>query len=47
MDFEGHNTFAGAGTAARKDLELYLQKHDKLLAAILESAAQAIIAVGR
>ncbi len=35
------------GAATRKDLELYLQKHVKLSAALLESAAQAILSVDR
>jgi hypothetical protein len=47
MDEEGRGTNAAAGTAARKDLELYLQSHDGLLAALLESAAQAILSVDR
>ncbi len=47
MDIEGQRTNTGAGTAARKDLEVYLQSQDKLLAALLESAAQAILSVDR
>lgn len=35
------------GAATRKDLEDYLQKHDKLLPALLDSAAQAILSVDR
>ncbi len=45
MDGEGQGGNPGAGTAARKDLGLYLQSHIKLLAALLESAAQAILSV--
>ncbi len=33
------------GATARKDLELYLQRHEKLLPALLDSAAQAILGV--
>jgi PAS domain S-box-containing protein len=47
MDEQGQNTVPGTGAAAQKDLELYLQTHDKLLAALLESAAQAILSVNR
>ncbi len=36
-----------AGAAARKDIEGLLQKSDKMLAAILESASQAILSVDR
>jgi hypothetical protein len=46
MSGEGPTSTPG-GAAARKDLELYLQKHDKLLSALLESAAQAILSVDR
>jgi two-component system cell cycle sensor histidine kinase/response regulator CckA len=38
---------ASAGAAARKDFEVLLQKSDKMLAAILESASQAIVCVDR
>jgi two-component system cell cycle sensor histidine kinase/response regulator CckA len=41
MDSEGRP----AGASARKDLELYLQRHEKLLPALLDSAAQAILGV--
>jgi len=47
MDKEGQGAQPGGGAAARKDLGLYLQSHDKLLAALLESAAQAILSVDR
>jgi hypothetical protein len=47
MDNEGPSTNPSAGAATRKDLQLYLQSHGKLLAALLESAAQAILSVDR
>ncbi len=47
MDKEGQRTNPGSGAATQKDLELYLQKHDKLVSALLESAAQAILSVDR
>ncbi len=47
MDIEGRNPFSYTGAAARKDLELYLQSHDKMLVALLESAAQAIVTTDR
>ncbi len=47
MDKEGQSVNPGAGAAAQKDLGLYLQKHEKLLPALLESAAQAILSIDR
>jgi hypothetical protein len=47
MDFEGPNTFSRAGAATRKDLDSYLQTNGKMLVALLESAAQAVVAVDR
>src|ERR1700690_4269240 len=45
MEPEGQGGNPGAGAASRKDIELYLQSHNKLLTALLESAAQAILSV--
>jgi len=45
MKTEGQGGNPGTGAATRKDLELYLQSHNKLLTALLESAAQAILSV--
>jgi len=45
MHTEGQGSNPGGGAVARKDLGLYLQSHNKLLAALLESAAQAILSV--
>ena len=38
---------SGSCAASRKDLEDYLQRHEKLLPALLDSAAQAILSVDR
>ncbi len=38
---------SGSGATARKDLEYYLRTHEKLLPALLDSAAQAILSVDR
>jgi two-component system cell cycle sensor histidine kinase/response regulator CckA len=47
MATEGQTGNPPAGAAAWKDLELYLQQHDKFLVALLESAAQAILSTDR
>ena len=47
MQTNNPNRPSGPGAASRKDLEDYLQRHEKLLPALLDSAAQAILSVDR
>jgi PAS domain S-box-containing protein len=47
MQTNNPNPPSGPGAASRKDLEDYLQRHEKLLPALLDSAAQAILSVDR
>ena len=47
MDFAPSEPPNFAGAAARKDMELYLQQHESLVSALLDSAAQAILGVDR
>jgi PAS domain S-box-containing protein len=47
MQPEETRVTTGSGAEARKDLEEYLQKHERFLPALLDSAAQAILGVDR